>query len=245
VSQRLGKHLVLDGATIPARAHRSPADPATAQLVILDSTRVPTSAHFEDWASRLAAQGFETMRTGALAPRQALQAEAAGLHCVQELVLLEANPPYVVRKARHRTRRARTRATGAMAAVDRAAFPSPWQLDAEMLDDVRTATPASRVRVVAGLAGRRSATPVAGFLISGRAGRNGYIQRLAVMPDAQRLGVATALLADGLAWLRRWRADRVFVNTHVENAAALELYRSTGFSDLPDRLRVFEGPTRR
>jgi ribosomal protein S18 acetylase RimI-like enzyme len=217
-----------------------------AQLVILDSSRVPSTAHFDDWATRLAAAGYARIRTGALAPRQSMQAEAAGLSCVQELALLEANPPFTVARSRHRTRRASGRALAAMADVDRAAFPSPWRLDAEMLDDVRTATPSSRVRVVSGRAAlSRPDPPLAGFLISGRAGRNGYIQRLAVVPDAQRRGVATALLADGLRWLRRHRVERVYVNTHVDNTAALDLYRSSGFSELPDRLRVFEGPTRR
>ena len=77
----------------------------------------------------------------------------------------------------------------------------------------------------------------------GRAGRTGYVQRLAVHPDQHRRGVATALLADALTWMQRWRADRVLVNTHVDNEPALALYRRLGFVDLPDRLRVYEGPT--
>jgi ribosomal protein S18 acetylase RimI-like enzyme len=83
---------------------------------------------------------------------------------------------------------------------------------------------------------------VVGFLISGRAARTGYVQRLAVHPDAHRNGVATALLVDSLQWMRRARLQRVFVNTHVENVAALTLYRAHGFVELPERLRVFEGP---
>jgi ribosomal protein S18 acetylase RimI-like enzyme len=57
--------------------------------------------------------------------------------------------------------------------------------------------------------------------------------------------VATSLLGDALGWLRRHRAERVFVNTHVANDPALGLYRAHGFHDLPERLRVFEGPTQR
>ena len=83
---------------------------------------------------------------------------------------------------------------------------------------------------------------VAGFLVSGRAGRTGYVQRLAVHPSAQRHGLATALLLDSLRWMRRTRVRRAFVNTHVENEAALELYRRHGFVELPERLRVHEGP---
>jgi ribosomal protein S18 acetylase RimI-like enzyme len=57
--------------------------------------------------------------------------------------------------------------------------------------------------------------------------------------------VATSLLADATRWLRRCKVDRIFVNTHVDNEPALCLYRAHGFHELPERLRVFEGPTRR
>jgi len=141
-------------------------------------------------------------------------------------------------------------------AVDHAAFGDLWRLDLAMLHDVRTATPAARARIVAasslvrsGRASDGGGAPatgaVAGFLLSGRAGRNGYIQRLAVDPRVQRHGVATSLLADAIAWLRRRKVQRVFVNTHVENEPALRLYRTLGFAELPERLRVFEGPTSR
>ena len=82
-----------------------------------------------------------------------------------------------------------------------------------------------------------------GFLISGRAGRTGYVQRLAVHPDAHRQGLANDLLLDSLRWMRRARLHAVYVNTHVDNVAALALYRAHGFVELPERLRVFEGPT--
>ncbi len=106
-----------------------------------------------------------------------------------------------------------------------------------MLAEVRTATPMHRARVVRGV----GSLPIHGFLISGRAGRAGYIQRLAVHPDAQRRGIGSALLVDALMWLRRARTQQVFVNTHVENEAALLLYRAHGFRELPERLRVYEG----
>lgn len=214
---------------------------------------------FRSWGQQLAAQGIVTMRTGALATRHAAQAEAAGLHCIQELALLEARPPLGCADGR------RTPPTSAcregrlgdhdfddMADIDLAAFGPLWRLDASMLRNVCNATPAFRARVVrdpsahnALLArtrlGRR--VPPVGFLVSGRAGRTGYIQRLAVEPDQHRSGVGTALLNDALTWMSRWRADRVLVNTHVENHAALALYRGLGFVDMAERLRVYEGPT--
>ena len=167
--------------------------------------------------------------------------------------VLTGGPPLRIVDADRRTSRIRARHVTDLAVVDHAAFGDAWHLDAPMLRDVRTATPASRTRVVTTAALARSlrtpapdtVTPMAGFLLAGRAGRNGYIQRLAVDPAARRHGVATSLLADATRWLRRWKVERIFVNTHVDNEPALRLYRAHGFHELPERLRVFEGPTRR
>jgi len=259
---------------VPARVHLWPGDDHTAQLILLDAAAVPMPEMFRRWAEQLAAQGITTMRTGALAPRHAAQAESAGLHCIQELALLEARPPLRPSAAegsgRASGRRRGMSLVGArrgggvrttawrdgrsgeldladMAAVDHAAFGDLWRLDAAMLRDVCAATPSFRARVARegrdGEPGARRGRPV-GFLISGRAGRIGYVQRLAVHPDQHRRGIATALLEDSLGWMQRWGAERVLVNTHIENHAALALYRGHGFVDLPERLRVYEGSTR-
>jgi ribosomal protein S18 acetylase RimI-like enzyme len=41
--------------------------------------------------------------------------------------------------------------------------------------------------------------------------------------------VGRALVLDGLSWLRRRGAERVVVNTQLENRKALALYESLGF----------------
>lgn len=227
--------LPLRGTPVPARAHPCAGNPAMAQIIVLDGTAIPTPEHFRTWSATLHEHGFTHLRTGALAPRQAAQAERAGLRCVQELALLDAEAPFVVGDQRQHTRRLRQHELDAIAAIDLHAFGSTWALDAEMLADIRHATPAHRARVV-DLDDR-----IVGFLVSGRAARTGYVQRLAVDPDVHRQGIATSLLSDSLRWMRRRRVTRSFVNTHVENAAALELYRRHGFVELPERLRVFEG----
>jgi ribosomal protein S18 acetylase RimI-like enzyme len=81
---------------------------------------------------------------------------------------------------------------------------------------------------------------VVAYAISGRDGRNGYIQRLAVDPEHQRAGHGAALVADSLRWMARWRVHRALVNTHVGNTAALALYHRFGFVDLTERLHVYE-----
>ena len=228
-------NIPLRGTPVPARAHPCAGNPAMAQIVVLDGTAVPTPDHFRTWSALLLDHGFTHLRTGALAPRQAAQAERAGLHCVQELALLDVEAPFRIIEAGHRTRRLRSHELDVAAEIDLAAFGANWALDAEMLADIRQATPSHRARVV-DLDGR-----VVGFLVSGRAARTGYVQRLAVDPTVHRQGIATSLLADSMRWMRRTRVRRAFVNTHVENEAALELYRRHGFVELPERLRVFEG----
>ena len=59
--------------------------------------------------------------------------------------------------------------------------------------------------------------PVAGYGLFGRAERTGYVQRLAIHPDAQGEGLGLALLTDGLRWMRTRGARSAFVNTQADN----------------------------
>ncbi len=240
-TDRAGR-LVLDDRSVHARAQPCPGMPSMAQVVVLDGTAVPSTEQWRRWSGILATAGFTSMRTGALSPRQADQAGRAGLQCVQELVLLDmvvTDPGPLGAGSALRTRRMRSSQLAELAAIDLAAFGSQWCLDADMLAEVRRATPSHRSRVV-----RHADAPgLAGFVISGLADRTGYIQRLAVRPELHRRGLGAALLIDALTWMHRSRLRRVYVNTHVENHAALELYLKHGFAVVPDRLRVLEGPT--
>lgn len=240
------RSLPLVSTPLAARATLCPGDPGRAQIVVLDGTAVPGVAHYRSWQSELARHGFSGIRTGALAPRQTLQAQLAGLHCAQELVLLQLDAPLPrrgrtgsVRPAPPGTRLHRLVGDGYLTAavIDRIGFGDRWHLDAAMLADICRATPRSRARLAV------TDGAVSGFLISGRAAGTGYIQRLAVDDDVRRRGVATALIDDALAWMRRHGVQQVFVNTHTDNTAALALYHRLGFHDLDEPLRVFEGDT--
>jgi ribosomal protein S18 acetylase RimI-like enzyme len=110
--------------------------------------------------------------------------------------------------------------------VDGAAFSEFWRLDEGGLDEALSATPTSRFRVAL-----RDGVPegIGGYAIVGRAGRRGFLQRLAVDPAVQGGGLGRALVLDGLAWLRRRGAERVVVNTQEANERALQLYERLGF----------------
>lgn len=139
-----------------------------------------------------------------------------------------------VRRAdsRIRVRRGRRRDHGPALEIDHRAFPPFWRLDSEGLADARDATPAARFRMAT-----FDGTP-AGYSVTGRGGRSGFLQRLATDPDHQRLGIATALVADALTWCDNRRCKRVLVNTQATNEAALALYLSLGFHRTPNDLVV-------
>ncbi len=132
----------------------------------------------------------------------------------------------------HDTRKARTEDHPAVLELDHRAFRPFWRLDREGLEQAVDATPATRFRVVETDAG------LCGYAVTGRADRRGYLQRVGVDPSAQGAGIGRSLVADALRWLRRHRAHDAVVNTQLDNVAALGLYRSCGFRELPSGLCV-------
>ena len=127
-------------------------------------------------------------------------------------------------------RTGRRREWATLATVDARAFPPGWALDAEGIADAVAATPWSRLRTT----GR----PAAAYAITGRSRTRGYLQRLAVAPEAQGRGIGTALVLDGLAWLTAKGSGEVLVNTQEINTRALQLYAGLGFVELAERLAV-------
>ena len=118
-------------------------------------------------------------------------------------------------------------------AVDGAAFAPFWRLDGAGLTEALRAVPTTRFRVTPG----RGGAPV-GYAISGRAGRQGYLQRLAVDPAHQGQGHGQVLVADALHWMRKPGVARAVVNTQLGNEAALALYGRLGFRLQPSGLAV-------
>lgn len=207
-----------------------------ALLVLTDHRHRPPTEQVERWVDELRSQGYSHVRTGAVEPAVARSFHAAGFVEAQRLALLQAEPPQPPSDAHRRLRTMRTVADDDVAAaIDLAAFGPEWCFDATAIGDAREATPAHRARFALGAGDRPT-----GYAITGRAGRHGFLQRLAVAPDAQGAGHGSALVADSLRWLRRWRVQTVLVNTEVGNDVALRLYRRNGFEVLPEHLVVLE-----
>jgi ribosomal-protein-alanine N-acetyltransferase len=223
---------------VRARLGSWPYEPDVAHLVLLDHHMIPDTDDVTRWIREARAAGARALRTGALFAASTPAFHEAGFETIDRLRLLELDlstrPPAAVSDEPARPRRLRPSMLGEASNVDRRAFDAPWANDASALGDIMSATPQHRSRCVR-LGGRMVA-----FSISGRAAGWGYIQRLAVDPSAQRLGLGRMLVDDAVRWMRRRQVAQVLVNTAGDNVAALSLYRSYGFDDRPDDLTILE-----
>jgi ribosomal protein S18 acetylase RimI-like enzyme len=230
--------LILRAGGVVARVRPWAFEPNVAHLVLYNQSRLPTPSDITEWISGLRAAGYDTIRTGAVGVQAGARFERLGFEAIQSLVLLENKsvgsvPPTSPRTAGVVTRLA-TDDDHDASRVDVAAFGAGWCIDRVGIGDVRSATPRHRARAV------RSDKELIAYAISGRDGRNGYIQRLAVSPAHHHQGHGVSLITDSLRWMARWRVQRALVNTHIGNDAALALYHRLGFTDLSDRLHVYE-----
>ena len=185
--------------------------------------------------------GASVFRTPAITADEAVNYTRSGFHVISVLRLLthDLQPhkpkrqPLGLPTTDVRLRRARAVDLSACAQVDRRAFGPEPSFDRHDLAAALDATDRSRLRVV-----RES--DVTAFAVTGRAGRRGYLQRLAVDPQLQGRGAGTALVLDALRWCQSHGARRVVVNTSTENIRALSLYRGLGFIDAPLELLLME-----
>jgi len=190
---------------------------------------------------RLAQRGYRTVVTAPLKPPERDRLTDGGFTVYEELLVLSrelgSRLPKRPEGCGARFRPGRRRDVAEVLQLDAASFEPFWRFDAESLREARTATPASRWRVAL-IDGVSAAPTVAGYCVTGRAGPDGYIQRLAVARDCRGRGVGMALVADALWWLQRGGADNASVNTQIGNRPALALYRRCGFTPEADRLAV-------
>lgn len=217
------------------------ADAAIAYLTLPAEVPKPSAAGLHRCLERLRDEGYTSTITAALHPEEAeafLQAgfvEHDRLHVLSH-DLRDLDPPRPQPDGSVRLVRGRRGDRPAALEVDRRAFPLFWRLDAGGLQDALDATPRRRFR----LAVRDGA--VVGYAVTGRSGRQAFLQRLAVDPELRGRGVGSALVLDALRWAARRRVGRVLVNTQTTNERALDLYRRLGFVRTPTDLVVLTRP---
>jgi ribosomal protein S18 acetylase RimI-like enzyme len=233
-----------DGARGDSRLRIAPWRGDTTTAYLTPARGRVTAAVLERLVVDLVDDGFRTALTPALAAPEQEPFLAAGFAVHERLHLLVRglDDLPVLAALDDRLRRGRRADRPRLLAVDAAAFPPFWQLDDAALDDALAATPSSRLRVSEDRAGTGDGERLNGYAVTGRAGPRGYLQRLAVDPVSRRHGLGSALVVDGLRWLRRWGAREVLVNTQEENGPALALYEALGFRRRAEGLAVLRRP---
>jgi ribosomal protein S18 acetylase RimI-like enzyme len=215
---------------------------STAYIAAIPGAEPVESAAVAIACEHLATLGYSHVVTGALSVSDQWGFVDAGFSERERLQLLSCRlGPITARAAAARTRRGRDRDVPDVLALDALAFEPFWQLDAAGLVEARQATPSSRFRVsVSPSPGRLKPGKITGYAVTGRSGRNGFLQRLAVHPDAIGQGLGRALVNDGLNWLQRRGVSTVFVNTQFANDRARGLYEAVGFRRSTDDLVVLQ-----
>lgn len=232
----------LHDGVVTARVRSWPGRADIAHVVLTDHQRSPTVSAVRSWCELLRLEGYAVVRTGALSADAAETFERAAFRSIQSLALLRLDDAERLRGLRRLPRPAvamrsmrSTRSLLTAATIDRRAFGVEWDLDVTAIREACRATPSHRIRLAV-----TAADEPAGYMITGRSGSSGFVQRLAVNPDHQGQGIGHALMQDGLRWLGRSRVDDILVNTHLDNVPALQLYDSWGFHRLEENLHVME-----
>lgn len=116
--------------------------------------------------------------------------------------------------------------------IDQAAFPVRWRMGWLGLKESVEATNRSVVHRIT------DENCVIGFAVTGISIGQGYLQRLAVHPQARNRGFGGELVRESLKWARSHGARAVLVNTQNDNESALSLYRQAGFASVAGGLVV-------
>jgi ribosomal protein S18 acetylase RimI-like enzyme len=120
----------------------------------------------------------------------------------------------------------------AVVEVDAAAFTPLWQ---NSLSALQKAYPQAAVMAVAEREGE-----LLGYQVSTQNPFGAHLARLAIHPEAQQQGIATALVRDLIAQLKGRHIDRLTVNTQSDNHASLALYKKIGFTLTQEQFPVFQ-----
>lgn len=180
---------------------------------------------------QLHAMGYEQAFTAAMSPQRAEPFLQAGFKLHEELHLLRRSLRDELDDSTAGLRRGRRSDWEQVLSLDQLAFDEFWGFDRQNLADAIRATPRHRFHVTKG-------DPVVGYHVTGLASTSGYIQRIAVHPDAQGEGWGTRLLSDAMRWAQRHGAVTAHVNTQLSNERALNLYLRNGFELASWRLQV-------
>ena len=228
--------LTFEGARFRAGRWRGYRD--LAYLVPLSPAHTLTVSVLAQARAELGTQGFDEVVTAAVGPPERAAFVRDGFVEREHLHLLHhpltGLPPRQWSWRRRESVRVERGAgvdRGGILELDARTFDEFWCLDGAGLDDAMDATPGSRMRVVRG-------ERIIGYSVAGRAGAQGFLQRVAVDPDHEGCGIGRALVYDALRWMRGQGANVGWVNTQEANERARCLYEHLGYRPANHNLTV-------
>lgn len=158
----------------------------------------------------------------------------SGFEQTQRLVVLRLQcenfkPPPLSQHIR--IRRMKESDLPSVADVDFKAFGSFWH---NPLDSIRFAYAQSIFATVA----ENSTNEIIGYQLSTGSQYGAHLARLAVAPEAQGQGAASALVSNLIEYLDSNQIDALSVNTQEDNASSLALYQKIGFAKTSEHFPV-------
>ena len=196
--------------------------PAARRELEMDGARLAAALAVDEWVGpAIAGLGFQNVNQvvvlSRLRPRKPGRAAAPGPDGV----------PFELRPLRPFD-------LPAVGLVDQAAFASPWHVSEQAL---ALALGEAGYATVAETGGPPR---VVGFQISTEGRGSAHLARLAVLPEFQGKGIATALAANAIGYFDSRRVKRVTVNTQQDNLASLAVYERLGFKVTGERYSVWQ-----
>lgn len=116
--------------------------------------------------------------------------------------------------------------------IDRVAFEGFWRMSIHGLTEALASTDQAAVLVV------EDAGRVLGYAIAGSKWGIGYLQRVAVEPEAGGRGLGRDLVRASLRWARTSGARNLVLNVRPENERAKRLYHREGLTQATTNLRI-------
>lgn len=119
-----------------------------------------------------------------------------------------------------------------LAAIDRHSFEGFWSIGRAGIEESLVAAPTTQV-ITAG----DTDDPV-GYAVVGMHMGAAFLQRIAVLPEAEGEGFGQSLLSASIEWASRRGARTMILNVRPGNGRAHDLYERNGFMVSPYQLQV-------
>ncbi|NOH03293.1 MAG: GNAT family N-acetyltransferase [Chloroflexi bacterium] len=232
---------VLDDAGLISAAFACPEDPPDVAWIRLFTHQAHLTGP-EAWSAlweSACAEAFQAnprVQIAAISVKQWFQniLLSSGFELMQDIVLLQrpgGNPLPVSAPAKIRIRSMRHEDLLEVTRLDLAAFGPFWHNSLDSLQ--RAYSQAIHATVAENDAG------MIGYQISTGNTFGAHLARLAVRPEAQGMGVGSALVGELIRQLNVYSTRNLSVNTQADNIASLALYKRLGFVRTGEYFPVF------